>query len=212
MNTKNHIQVSPDHYSTYQYNKKQRFIAYWHQIDEIIKSKPKNILEIGIGNGFVTSYLRNFCLDIVSLDFDKDLCPNVAGNVLELPFSNSSFDVVTCYEVLEHIRFDLFSAALREIFRVCSSRAIISIPDCERYFRVAQLPFLGEIERLLSIPRFVKPVHEFDGQHFWEIGKRGYPLKKVMAIIEREGFVIDSTYRVFENPHHRFISVKVQTS
>ena len=50
-------QVEPNHYFNESYNSKERFISYWHQINEIIKLKPKKVLEIGIGNGFVSKYL-----------------------------------------------------------------------------------------------------------------------------------------------------------
>ena len=42
-------QVPKEHYSN-NYDNVFRFISYYYQIDLAIKLKPKNILEIGIGN------------------------------------------------------------------------------------------------------------------------------------------------------------------
>jgi hypothetical protein len=50
-------QVEPAHYLK-SYDTKGRFISYWHQIDEIFKLSPENVLEIGIGNRFVSDYLK----------------------------------------------------------------------------------------------------------------------------------------------------------
>jgi len=47
-------------------------------------------------------------------------------------------------------------------------------------------------------------MNKFDGEHYWEIGKEGYPLQKVMDEMRRAGFKIEKTYRVFEHPYHRF--------
>jgi len=41
-------------------------------------------------------------------------------------------------------------------------------------------------------------------QHHWEIGKAGYPLRKMMIEMQNAGFEINKTYRVFEMPYHRF--------
>lgn len=53
-------------------------------------------------------------------------------------------------------------------------------------------------------------MNKFDGEHYWEIGKARYPSSKIINDIQRAGFKIVRTYRVFEHPYHRFfISRKV---
>ncbi|MHC4139984.1 MAG: class I SAM-dependent methyltransferase, partial [Planctomycetota bacterium] len=84
----------PSHYYSESYNTKERFATYWNQINEILSLKPEKVLEIGIGNGFVTKYLLDRQVNIVSLDIDKRLNPVVAGSVLQLPFYDKVFDVV----------------------------------------------------------------------------------------------------------------------
>ena len=50
-------QVESNHYYKEAYDTKDRFISYWHQINEIIMLNPDSVLEIGIGNGFLSKYL-----------------------------------------------------------------------------------------------------------------------------------------------------------
>jgi len=51
-------------------------------------------------------------------------------------------------------------------------------------------------------------MNKFDGEHYWEIGKRGYPLSKIINEIQKARFKVEKTYsRVFENPYHRFFSL-----
>ena len=202
-------QVKPNHYFNKFYDSKERFISYWHQVNEIVRLEPDSVLEIGIGNGFVSKYLKERDINITTLDFDPNLNPDRVGSVLDIPFGNNSFDVVACYEVLEHLPFENFSKALSEILRVSKSYSIISLPDASRVYRFnVQIPKIGEIKKLIVIPRMKNPVHKFDGEHYWEIGKAGYPLSKIIKDIQKTGFKVEKTYRVFEFPYHRFFIMK----
>lgn len=203
------VQVDPNHYFRESYDSKERFISYWHQINEIIKLRPKKVLEIGIGNGFVSKYLKERGINIITLDIDRRLNPDVVGSILNIPFTDKSFDVVACYELLEHLPYENFRKALYEIFQVSNSYAILSLPDTSKVYRIdVQIPKIGEIKRLLYLPRRKMPVHNFDGEHYWEIGKFGYSLKKIVEDIQRAGFEIKKTYRVFEFPYHRFFVLR----
>ena len=104
--TKN--KMSKTSYFLPQYDYKGRFISYWHQINEVIKLKPKSILEVGIGNGLVANYLKQRNYNVVTLDIDPNLNPMVVGSVLNLPFHDQTFDVVTCFQVLEHLPYNFF--------------------------------------------------------------------------------------------------------
>ena len=108
------IQVKKSHYFSSDYDSKERFISYWYQINEIITLEPHNILEVGVGNGFLSCYLKDRNYKVTTLDVDKKLKPDVVGSVLSMTFSSYSFDVIACYEVLEHLPYDSFSKALGE--------------------------------------------------------------------------------------------------
>jgi len=203
------LQVEPERYYNIRYDKKSRFCSYWHQIHEILLLGPKEVLEIGVGNGFVSEYLKKRGIKVTTLDIDKRLDPDVVGSVLELPFADESFSVSACYELLEHIPYEDFNKALSEIFRVCKSYAILSLPDANRVCRFyLEIPKIVHIKKLIPLLRFRKPIHNFDGQHYWEIGKSGYRLGRIVNIIELAGFKIEKTYRVFERPYHRFFLLK----
>lgn len=202
---KMNIQVKLEHYYRPSYDSKERFISYWYQINEIIKFKPESILEIGIGNKFVSNYLKDRGFKITTLDIDKRLNPDVVSSILSIPFSSESFDVVACYEVLEHLPYHNFNKALTEMHRVCINYTILSLPDVNRIYRLdIQIPRIGEIKKLIPLPRVKKLVPKFNGQHHWEIGLRDYSLEKILLEIQKIGFEIKKTYRIFEFPYHRF--------
>jgi len=199
------IQVEPSHYFSKTYDSKERFISYWHQINEIIMLKPSSILEIGIGNGLVANYIKQREFDITTMDIDERLNPDKIGSVLFIPFSDESFELVACFETLEHLPYKHFPKALSEIYRVSEKYVILSLPDVTRAYRFdVQIPKIGELKRLIQLSRLKAPVHEFNGEHYWEIGKAEYSLRMVMNEMRNAGFEIKKTWRIFEIPYHRF--------
>jgi ubiquinone/menaquinone biosynthesis C-methylase UbiE len=194
-----------DVYESFSYDTKERFCSYWHQIAEVIQLNPQNILEVGIGNTFVTNYLKDKKLEITTLDIEYTLNPLVVGTVLAIPFSEASFDVVICYEVLEHLPYSDFKRALKELARVSQRYVIISLPDVTTVYRInIELPRIKPIKKLVPHPFPRATVHTYDGYHYWEIGKEDYPLKKIKQDIEYSSLRILKSYRVFEFYYHRF--------
>lgn len=198
-------QVELSYYLRKEYDSKGRFVSYWHQIDEITVLEPDMVLEIGIGNRFVANYLMQRGFNVTTMDIDEHLNPDKVGSVLSIPFSDKSFEVVACFEVLEHLPYDKLSKALSEIYRISNRYAIISLPDSTRAYRFdIQVPKIGELKKLITIPRLKPPKHYFDGEHYWEIGAVGYPLRRILTEMQNAGYKIEKTYRVFEIPYHRF--------
>jgi 2-polyprenyl-3-methyl-5-hydroxy-6-metoxy-1,4-benzoquinol methylase len=54
------------------------------------------------------------------------------ASIVELPFDDDYFDVVTCMEVLEHVPDDVFLPGLAELRRVCRGQLVMSVPFQER--------------------------------------------------------------------------------
>ncbi len=188
------------------YVNKRRFVSYWCQINEIIKLDPKLVLEIGVGNKLVTNFIKSKGIDVVTMDIDKRLNPNIVGDITSLPIKSNSFDLIACFEILEHIPFSKLKKTLRELKRVTTSYVLISVPDQKKCMRI-RLPFIGKL--MIKYPSLKKMNGKPGGTHYWEINRRGYPLKKIKDIFEDVGFNIEDTYRLFENPYHRFFILKI---
>jgi SAM-dependent methyltransferase len=50
------------------------------------------------------------------------------ASIVELPFADDEFDVVTCMEVLEHVPDDVLEPGIAELRRVCRGQLIMSVP------------------------------------------------------------------------------------
>jgi len=202
-------QVPKSHYLTLAYNHKGRWIHYWQQINLVLKSGAKTILEIGPGIGIVTKFLREAGFKVTTLDIDPKLKPDIVASVLNMPFKDDEFDLVLAAEVLEHLPFEEFKKALLGIRRVTKKNAIISLPDKRRTLLkfALKIPFFEERNFILRISTFKE--HQFDGQHYWEIGKKGFSGSKIKKEIEKAGFKIVRDFAPWDNPrNHYFILEK----
>lgn len=201
-------QVSKAHYFK-GYMDIKRFISYFYQINLASKLQPKKILEIGVGNKITTSYLKQSGIEVDTCDFDKNLEPDYVADIRELPFGESSYDVIMAYEILEHIPWQDVDKALSELYRVSKRYVLISIPYQVISFEfVFKLPFMGKILKkpfislFLGIPRFFTKI-EFSGEHYWEMGAKNYSSKKIRKIFKKR-FKILKEIRPVLAPDYRF--------
>jgi len=190
-------------YKFQKYCGKERWNSFWHQIDEVLRYNPERILEIGVGPKIFETYIKHLGIGYVSMDISKELGPDIIGSVDNIPLKDRSFDVVCAFEVLEHLPFKDFSKSLKEMGRVSKGPVLISLPHWGRHFSVQfRLPYFKKIEWQYKFNLF--PIgHDLNGEHHWEIGKKGYPLKRIKDVIRSE-FVILNDYIVFDFPYHHF--------
>ncbi|MFP4029865.1 MAG: class I SAM-dependent methyltransferase [Candidatus Brocadiia bacterium] len=200
-------QVPPDHYFRPGYLSEGRMAAYAVQYREVMASDPDTVLEIGGGPGILAYMLQKSGVDLTTVDIDPALEPDVVASVDDLPFEKTTFDVVTAFEVLEHVPFEKSLRGLEEIRRVTKGPAIISLPDGRRCIRL-RVPGVGRRKYLVERPIWRREEHEFDGEHYWEINKKGYPLDKIKAEIQKRGFKIETTYRPWHMAEHRFFRLR----
>lgn len=199
-------QVAPGHYHSHQYDTPERLYSYGCQIGTILEIGSRYVLEIGIGNGFVSRYLRDCGVRVTTFDLDGKLKPSVCGSVTNLPFANNSFDTVTCFQMLEHLPYEIVPNALAELARVAAKQVVLSVPDVSPYFQWKyDLPFLGQCYGLRSLHFWPwSKQHTFDGEHYWELGKKGYSLRGFIASLQSAGLTAYSWQRALGIPYHRF--------
>ena len=130
---------------------------------------PRTFLDAGCGEGFVSEHLLQCLpsLELTGFDMNPDCVaaaslrnPSASflvGSVTDIPFKDNAFEVVGCFEVLEHLTNP--EVALNELLRVASTAIVLSVPR-EPYFSLANV---ARGKNLDIRPRGSDPDH----RQFW---------------------------------------------
>jgi hypothetical protein len=200
----NNVQVSPSHYGFTDYMSKGRWASLWHQVDEIQGVATDRILEIGPGRGILKAICLTYGIDLETLDFDPDLKPDYVSSVTSMPFKDDHFKVVCAFQVLEHLEFEQSCRAFAEIVRISRGKIIVSLPNARPVWRIQfPIPKIMMFDVLVEKPLWRPPEHMFDGEHYWEIGKKNYPLEKIIGNFSQFAN-LERHYRNKEFPYHHF--------
>lgn len=211
---KTKVQVSRDHYFTHGISLSQ-FNSYYYQLDAILRQKPVSVIEIGPGNSIITNHLREMGIKVTTVDIADDLKPDVVADIRKLPFKDSSADVVVAFEVLEHIPYKDVPKALKELKRVAKHKVIVSVPySCASISVVWRFHAIPVIRKVFScsirLPYFFRKI-EFgkngNHEHYWELGKKNYPKRKLRALLKRF-FVVEREFHPNLNAYHYFFILK----
>ena len=101
-----------------------------------IHKQSKTLLDVGCGKGTWLAQCSGLGMELTGCDIFKadnfKFAKYRQGNIEALPFSDDSFDVVTCFFTLEHVRH--LQQALNELKRVTRRQLFIAVP-CQRYFK-----------------------------------------------------------------------------
>lgn len=113
-----------DREQTYFWHVGRREILRDALLRNLDKTQNNKILDVGCGTGGDMLLLHEFG-EVVGLDFvdeafkfakNKGFVELVLADVVDLPFSDSSFNIVVALDVMEHIKED--QKAFREVYRV----------------------------------------------------------------------------------------------
>jgi len=189
------IQVDKDIYN-YR-GKVDSFYNLSHQLSDLFylinkfRIKIPKILIIRTGANLLKIILNEkYGFGAQSLDIDPCLKPDYVGSVDDLgTVLKQKYDIIVCAHVLEHLPFDYFNKSLNQIKRF-SNYSLIYLPK-------AQLQFFTEIGILplwkkrfkISLPLFFKK-HKLDGEHYWEIGTKGYAVTIIMNFIKGHFYIL----------------------
>ncbi|MBI2446237.1 MAG: class I SAM-dependent methyltransferase [Parcubacteria group bacterium] len=191
------------------YDDEKRWMSYFYQVKEVLAFKPESVLVIGKGNGLVAEYLKLRGVKVITIDIDENTKPDIIASVIKMPFRDSEFDIILCAQVLEHLPYGDFEKSLLEIKRVAKLGAVISLPHFGPAIRfLFKFPFFPEIKFMIKVPYPKK--HIYKGEHYFEIGKKGFGLRKIKKDFKKAGIFITKDYIVFENPLHHFFILRKQ--
>lgn len=158
------------------------------QIHGIHAMRPKSILEIGPGNGLVSSFLKRSGIDVVTADINPALEPDICAPLSEIPthLKGRRFDLVVSCEVLEHMPFDQFEDNVKTM-KAIGDRLYMTLPNYRKSFGFGGLLRMPRTSaRPFGFYVSIRQDRKLTDQHFWEIGYSSKcSLKNVVSILSR---------------------------
>jgi len=212
------MQEKKDHYFSAEYMRPERLQAYIDQIRTInLFVSPKDeILEIGVGNGYLANILKNhYHYSVTTLDFNEELRPDLLMDITQEDFNlKKKYDVGLCFEVLEHISWPKLPQAISNLAGSVRKNLIISVPDANFFVQMKLIMLwlkLTPLNLTITIPRFFNNKKTIGFGHEWEIGIRRQKSRTTASIlisdvIKRENLI--THYRGREFPGHHFFVIK----
>lgn len=114
----------------------QRLGSYFQKTARHIidKFKPERTLDVGCAKGYLVKALSEMAVDAYGIDPSVYAVSNVHPDIAEkinlevaqsIPYPDDTFDVVTCFDVLEHIPAREAPKTLKEMLRVSKQWVIL---------------------------------------------------------------------------------------
>lgn len=190
------------------------FVNSYYQYRDVTKwvGPCPSVLIIGPGQGLDAEILKWRGCQIKTFDIDETFKPDVLGSCHDMPmFGDAQFDVVIASHVLEHLPLPYLDRAISEIARV-GRFAIVYLPVAGRHASLRFAPGFKGID-LASIVDFCKFWQRPDGvtakycsgQHYWEVGYRGFRVPDIKARLAKAFDVLDSYRNKDWLPSHNFV-------
>ena len=156
--------------------KERKKYGHGNKIDDNINYikniNPSSIADIGCGhNEFIQECKKVFNIKANGVDF---ACPSsdIQACATSLPFKNKEYDVITSYDMLEHIPekelpkvFKEFSrVSERFIFIICTKRSIITIN--EDILHICKKPPIWWVEKIVKFGSEINDINFKKGKLF----------------------------------------------
>ena len=185
----------------------RQLMAQAMQIKHIHTLKPRNMIEIGIGNGLTSTFIRNSGVEVVTADINPNLSPDICCPMSELveKTDGRQFDLVVCCEVLEHMPVEQLEQNIKTL-RALGARLFLTLPDFTRSFGLSflvKVPFLKACDCFLHL--FLnKKIDLSKTEHFWEVGSEARTPRRVIVSLLSQHYSSVRSGRISFQPNHIF--------
>lgn len=170
------------------------------------------ILIIGPGIGLDALILRWRGYVVTTFDIDETFAPDILGSCHDMSmFADGAFDAVIASHVLEHLPVPYLDSALKELARV-ASYAIVYLPVAGKHAQLRIKPsILGRYSDIvIDLFKFWETPTGVDlkytvGQHYWEVGYRGFTLRQLKARFSNHFSIVDNYRNMDWIPSMNFV-------
>jgi len=202
--SKRESELEKDVYFSDHYFSMPQLCSFAHQLNYVHSMQPKSAIEIGLGNGFVSTFLNKSGVPTLTADINSNLEPDICAPLCEVKnFIEEPRDVVICCEVLEHMPLDDLEGNLDHL-RNLGNRLFLTLPNSFKSWGIGGLGFIPKIGGRLFDFNFNVPLKRpiADGPHFWEVGYNSQCSQRAIIRSLRGRYSSVRSGRFSLNPYH----------
>ena len=193
--------------------------SYYLQMLTINNLNVGSVLEVGPGENFVANYMRSIGIKYETIDITEDQEPTILGKLEDIDTSKytNRYNLVCAFQMLEHSPYKEFTSNLKKMAIMSNRYVFISLPYACYGLKFSLSFTFGQNKNFRKSFSLYLPLNKKNRRyreeykkefswavHYWEIGRKGFPLKRIKADIESSGLRIIDTFHS-DNPYHYFI-------
>lgn len=171
---------------------------YWMQ-QKIMESHIKKddfLVELGVGSGFCSNYLKSRGYNIQTIDIDADKNPDVVCDATNWK-PEKSFNGFLAFQVFEHMPFETFEKTIQNVSRSNIEYLYVSVPYNKMSKKIVfrgnvYLAKLGNFDLDIRWPFWGKAKIK-NKSHLWELGDGRISTQKYYDVYLNAGYkLLDS--------------------
>ncbi len=171
------------------FESREHWLSYWHQI-KIMEGKIKSkdsLIEIGIGTGFTSNYLKSKNIDVLTVDVDKEKSPDIVADAVSFK-PKKNYDHFCAFEVFEHMDFSEMVKTLDNIKNSIDKNIFISVPIYKKTPIAIELK-IKSFWKSITIP--IPKTKIIDPHHEWELNYKDFTEKRLINEFELRNFHLE---------------------
>ena len=181
---------------------KEHWLSYWHQLKLMLESleAKDSMIELGIGSGFTSNYLRSKNIDVLTVDIDKNKSPDIVSDAISFK-PNKNYDHFCAFEVFEHMKFEEMENVLKNIKSKIDKNIFISVPIYKKTPINIELKFKSYWK---SITVKTPKTSIIDPHHQWELNYKDMTEERLISVFEHHNFKLKNKSSFFRWRYFHF--------
>lgn len=177
-------------------------------LEKPVKEGVESLVEVGPFLGYATGLFQALGLKVKTIDFFNGqlgalATEHVTASAADItPEMLTGADMIVCCETLEHLEWDVACDKLRVFSESGVPWLLISVP-CNTWYGRLELSFSPThffAKCGLKFPPFLKTFQKESGfGHKWELGYKGFPMRKLLAALQGAGWQIENIQHEVKN-------------
>lgn len=207
--------------------------SVYYQVSPIVRNPDiYSVLEFGSGRGLSKAIAMHYGISYKTVDaVDNHYTPDEISDIENYPLGNERYDLVCSFQCLEHNTWEKTKKLLKKMSLHSKKYVYISVPHSGlfiSFFINIRLPrFRIDAKHIVlklvnpfanKFPNWQKKNIELVNSgkinkyapHYWELGMKNFPEKKIINFCDSIGLELDWSKRNPTFPHHSFLMFKLK--